>query len=84
METHPNVISVPSAAVGTEKVGKFVFTIVGGKAKRVPVTAGFDDGSYTEIVEGLHGDEQVVVTGRESLTPNASVTATQWTPPVKK
>jgi len=84
METHPHVISVPSPAVGVEKTGKLVFVVVNGKAKRMPVTTGFDDGVYTEIVEGLHGDEQVVVTGRESLTPNASVTATQWVPPVKK
>jgi RND family efflux transporter MFP subunit len=84
METHPGVISVPTPAVGTEKTGKFVFVVVDGKAKRVPVTTGFDDGARTEIVEGLHGDEQVVVTGRDALTPNAKVTTSQWTPPVKK
>ena len=84
METHPGVTSVPTLAVGAEKAGKFVFVIVDGKAKRLPVTTGFDDGAYTEIVEGLHGGEQVVVTGRDTLTPNAGVNATQWVPPTKK
>jgi RND family efflux transporter MFP subunit len=83
METHPNVISIPSPAVGVEKAGKFVFVVENGKAKRVPVTTGFDDGAFTEIAEGLRGGEVVVVTGRDNLTPNASVTTSQWVPPAK-
>ena len=55
-----------------------------GKARRVPVTTGFDDGAYTEVVLGLHGGEQVVVTGREALTPNAKVAPTPWVAPVSK
>ena len=84
METHPGVVGVPTLAVGVEKSGKFVFIVVDGKAKRVPVTTGFDDGAYTEIVEGLHGGEQIVVTGRDTLTPNARVTITPWVAPTKK
>jgi RND family efflux transporter MFP subunit len=83
LETHSNVLSVPSPAVGTEKAGKFVFVVEGGKAKRVGVTTGFNDGAYTEIQTGLHGGEQVVVTGRDALTPGAPVTVSAWTPPVK-
>jgi RND family efflux transporter MFP subunit len=77
METHPGVLSVPTPAVGVEKAGKFVFVVEGGKAKRIPVTTGFDDGAYTEITTGLRGGETVVVTGRDNLTPNAPVAATQ-------
>lgn len=71
-------------AAGVEKAGKFVFVVENGKAKRVPVTTGFDDGAFTEITEGLLGSELVVVTGRDTLTPNASVTTSQWLLPVKK
>lgn len=84
LETHPNVISIPSAAVGSEKSGKFVFIVENGKAKRVGVTVGFDDGAVTEIADGLHGGETVIVTGRDNLTPGASVTTTSWTPAAKK
>lgn len=84
LETHSNVISVPSLAVGVEKAGKFIFVVENGKAKRVTVTSGFDDGAYTEIVEGLHGGEQVVVTGRDTLTPGATVNSSPWTPLAKK
>jgi RND family efflux transporter MFP subunit len=84
LETHPNVISVPTAAVGVEKSGKFVFVIENGRARRVAVTTGFDDGAHTEIVEGLQGGEKVVVIGRDALAPNAAVTTTPWTPPVRK
>ena len=83
LETHPGVISIPSPAVGTEKSGKFVFVVESGKAKRVAITTGFNDGAYTEIMNGLHGGEQVVVTGKDALTPGAPVTTSAWTPPVK-
>jgi HlyD family secretion protein len=84
METHPAVVSVPTAAVGAEKSGKFVYVVESGKARRVPVTTGFDDGVYTEIAMGLHGGEQVVVTGRDALTPNAPVAASAWIAPASK
>jgi|SRR5579871_2756824 len=84
LETHRAVLSLPTAAVGVEKAGKFVFTVENGHAKRVAVKVGFNDGTYTEITEGLHGGEQVVVTGRDALTPNASLQATPWTPPARR
>ena len=84
LETHPNVISIPSAGVGVEKSGKFVFIVENGKAKRVPITSGFDDGQRTEVAEGLHGTEQVVVTGRDGTTPGVAVSSTAWTSPVKR
>jgi RND family efflux transporter MFP subunit len=83
LETHNNVIGVPSPAVGSDKSGKFVFVVENGKAKRVVVTTGFDDGAYTEIQTGLQGGEEIIVTGRDNLTPNAAVQATPWSPPAK-
>jgi RND family efflux transporter MFP subunit len=84
LETHPNVVSIPTAAVGVEKAGKFAFVVENGHARRVAIKTGFEDGTHMEIVEGLQGGEQVVVTGRDALTPNAAVIATHWTPPAKK
>lgn len=84
METHPGVLSVPSPAVGVEKAGKFVYIVSDGKARRVAVVTGFDDGAHTEILQGLQGNENVVVTGREALTPNARVTESPWIAPIGK
>ncbi|MCW3099862.1 MAG: putative Membrane-fusion protein of multidrug efflux transporter [Chthonomonadaceae bacterium] len=83
LETHPHVVSIPSLAVGSDKSGKFVFVVENGKARRVVITTGFDDGAYTEITDGLKGQEEVVVTGRDALTPNAPVRTTPWSPPTK-
>lgn len=83
LETHSKVVSVPSQAIGSDKSGKFVFVVENGKAKRVVVVPGFDDGAHTEIKEGLHGQEEVIVTNRDAVTPNAPVHATPWTPPTK-
>jgi RND family efflux transporter MFP subunit len=80
LETHRGAISLPSAAIGSEKAGKFVFIVEGGKAKRVPVTIGFDNGRIAEVTEGLKGGEEVVVTGRDALTPGTPVTTSKWTP----
>ncbi len=80
LEHHRNVISVPSQAVGSEKSGKFVFVVDGGKAKRVAVITGFDNGTFAEIAGGLTGREAVVVTGRDALTPGAPVSVTRWAP----
>lgn len=80
LERHPHAISLPSAAVGVEKAGKFVITIVDGKAKRVPITTGFDNGRVAEIKEGLKGGEEVVVTGRDALSPGSPVTTSAWVP----
>ncbi len=83
LENHPGVIAVPSPAVGVEKSGKSVFTVEGGKVKRVPVTTGFDDGKWTEITSGLHGNEEVIVTGRDAVSPGAAVTTSAWKPKQK-
>ena len=83
LENHPKVIAIPKEGVGVEKTGKFVFVVDNVKAKRVPITTGFDDGAWVEITDGLKGDEEVVVTGRDNLTPNSAVSTTQWVPKKK-
>lgn len=78
LEKHPGVIALPASAVGSEKAGKFVFIVDKGKARRVTVTTGFDDGAFVEIQDGLKGNEEVVVTGRDNLAPGAPVTTAPW------
>jgi RND family efflux transporter MFP subunit len=78
METHARALAVPAGAVGSDKSGKYVYTVDGGKAHRAPVTVGFSDGAYTEVLTGLKGTENVVVDGRDNVTPNGPVTAEAW------
>ena len=81
LETHKGVLALPNAAVGSDKSGKFVFIESGGKVKRLAIKVGFDDGQYTEVTEGLSGNETVIVTGRDVLSGGIAVETTPWTPP---
>jgi|GEM_PF-1398840 len=73
LETHPNVMSLPSKAVGNEKAGRFVWVLEGDKAKHVSVKTGFDDGSHVEIVSGLTGKETIIADKLDTVTPGAVV-----------
>ena len=66
---------LPAGALITEKNRSFVFTCREGKAVRVPVRTGFDDGISVEIVDGLKPDEAVIVVGKQSVTDGQTVNA---------
>jgi membrane fusion protein (multidrug efflux system) len=70
---HPHALVLPIDAVVTEEEARSVFVVEGGRAKRVPVVAGFDGGDWLEIVSGLHGDEQVILTGIDLVSDGAPV-----------
>jgi membrane fusion protein, multidrug efflux system len=56
------VVRVPSSAVITDAGGVHVATMdAGGYVHLVPVRLGRDDGRELELVDGLHGGEQVLV-----------------------
>jgi membrane fusion protein (multidrug efflux system) len=44
-----------------------------GIAKKVAVQLGYQEGNYVEVIQGLNGDEKVVVTGHQNLKDNALV-----------
>ncbi len=83
LDVHRHVVAAPSGAIGKEKSGPMVYAIEGGKAKRVAIKLGFDDGKHAEIEEGVKPGDEVVVVGRDALTPNAQVNTKAWLPPVK-
>lgn len=55
--------------------GQYVVTVVNGKAHFQPITIGRDFGSEVEIVTGLKGEEQVIVSPNDDLREGDPVKA---------
>ncbi len=64
VEKHSGVITIPVEALVMEKTNAFVFKAADGKAKKVAVKVGFNDGANAEIAEGLADGEGVIVPGK--------------------
>ncbi|MEY4941312.1 MAG: hypothetical protein RIQ93_3047 [Verrucomicrobiota bacterium] len=77
VEHHTNVLLVPAAALVREKAVGFLFTFADGKATRVPVKYGFNDGANVEILEGLAENARVIIPGKVALTSGQAVTAVE-------
>ena len=75
VEKHDNVMLIPVDGLVMEKTNAFVFTLVDGKAKKLPVTVGFNDGTNVEIASGLEASVTVLLPGKVTLTPDQPVTA---------
>ncbi len=75
VEQHRDVLVVPAAALVREKTAAFLFTLVDGKANRVPVKAGFNDGRQVEIQEGVAEDARVLIPGKIPLVHGQPVNA---------
>lgn len=80
---HPNALAIPPATVVPSKSGKetSVFVVASGRAKLVPVKTGIDDGLWLEVLEGLTGEEEVIVVGRSGLSDGQAVQAAPYTLP---
>ena len=76
VEKHTGVLVVPVDALVMEKTNAFLFRITDGKAKKFPVTAGFNDGAMVEIATGLQPGEKVILVGKLTLTDGQPVTET--------
>jgi membrane fusion protein (multidrug efflux system) len=64
---NPNAIIVPVSAIQNAESGKYVITVVNGKAKRATVKAGKTIDGKTEILSGLNEGDKIVVTGIDDL-----------------
>jgi membrane fusion protein (multidrug efflux system) len=77
VEKHANALLVPADAVAFEKAGTSVFTVADGKAKKLPVKTGFNDGSSVEILDGLASEQAIVLLGKMTLNNGQAVTISQ-------
>jgi len=77
VEMHTGALLVPAAALVREKAAGFLFTLVDGKAMRVPVKYGFNDGANVEILEGIAENARVIVPGKVALVNGQAVNAVE-------
>jgi membrane fusion protein (multidrug efflux system) len=72
-----DTLLIPVEALVVEKVKTSVFTLVDGKAKKLPVKVGFEDGKSAEILEGVTANDTVILTGKLPLSDGQPVKATE-------
>ncbi|HEU4619599.1 MAG TPA: efflux RND transporter periplasmic adaptor subunit [Gammaproteobacteria bacterium] len=74
LESRPQALALPSAAVHTDASGggAYVYVVAGGSARRLPVVTGLTDGDFIEIRSGLE-DTARVAAGATALTDGEQV-----------
>jgi len=77
VELHRGALLVPASALVKEKVASYVFVLTDGKANRVQVKAGFNDGASVEILDGIADGARVVIPGKAALVSGQAVTAVE-------
>lgn len=68
-----DALTVPASALIIEGEKSYVYTVADGKARRVEVRIGSDDGIRVEITKGLTGSEPVVTSGKNSVKDGTPV-----------
>jgi len=74
LELHQNSRLLPTNALIREKTANYVFVFNDGKASRVAVKTGFNDGTSVEILDGLPDDARVILPGNLALVNGQPVT----------
>jgi RND family efflux transporter MFP subunit len=73
MNRRPDALTVPAAAVGSDNVGNFVYTITDNRVTRVGINIGLTDNGRTEVTGGLSKDTLVVTPFRGAPSPGTAV-----------
>src|SRR5262245_45009280 len=60
----PNALALPAQAITSTVQGNAVFIVEQEHAKSVQVRTGITNGDWVEIIDGLRGEEDVVVVGK--------------------
>ncbi|MFC5300353.1 efflux RND transporter periplasmic adaptor subunit [Azospira restricta] len=80
-EARDDALMIPEQALVADPQQAFVFTVVDGKAKKVPVKTGLRRGAQVEVVEGLKEGDVVVAAGQLKLRDGAPVRDAAAPPP---
>jgi membrane fusion protein (multidrug efflux system) len=71
--THPQAIQIPMDAVSRLEDFQYVYVVKDGKAHQVPVDLGIRAENRVEVLKGLNGDEQLIVSGKDLVSEGAPV-----------
>jgi membrane fusion protein (multidrug efflux system) len=77
---HRNAVQIPIDSVTRLEDNQYVYVVRDGKAYQVPVELGGRAENRVEIVKGLTGDEQVIVSGKDLVGDGTVVEAHPLTP----
>ena len=77
IEKKDDALLLPVGALVKEKTSSFVFIFNDGKAKKVPVQVGFNDGANVEIVAGVKPEDLAIVPGQQALRDSQLVKVTE-------
>ncbi|MDF2178175.1 efflux RND transporter periplasmic adaptor subunit [Aliiglaciecola sp. CAU 1673] len=72
-DTHQNATLLPRQAVLNIDDKVNVFVVKDGVAEKIQIKTGYQEGNMVEVLSGLTGDEQVVITGHHNLKDKAPV-----------
>jgi RND family efflux transporter MFP subunit len=73
LEERPNALVVPASALIYDGHNAFCHLVVDGKITRRPVKLGIRSGADVEVIDGLSGNEQVVVLQPAAFKPGQAV-----------
>jgi len=73
MNAHPNALTLPTAAVGSDSDGHFVYTVNDNRITRVAIQIGLADNGNIEVTAGLAEDTPVVATIKSAPPPGTLV-----------
>ncbi len=80
--THLQALQIPIDAVSRLEESQYVYIVEEGKARRVDIEIGAQQGSYIEITNGLTGNEEIILSGKD-LVHEGTPVQTQLLDPVK-
>jgi membrane fusion protein (multidrug efflux system) len=72
-DTRDNVILLPRKALLAIDNSINVFVVKDGIATKTSIEIGYQEGEFVEVVSGLTGNEQVVITGHHNLRDKAPI-----------
>jgi len=77
LQKKENALFVPAEALVTEKNKNSVFVVRDGKAQKIPLQTGLDDGISVEILKGCGPGDAIITAGKQSVTDGQKVQPTE-------
>lgn len=71
--TRPQALQIPIDAVSRLEETQYVYIAEDGKARKVDIGIGARQGNYIEIIKGLAGNEEVIVSGKDLVRDGTPV-----------